>query len=862
MAKGNIELGQSRSVFRRFLLIWIPLALILMIIIWAFYSVQVSSTHTVLKAAEHQAVQLALQSSTMGLANVRSDLLFLSDLTALQNFPSNGGLADKEALAVRFLAFVKRKAIYDQVRFLDERGQEIVRVNWNKGQPQVVASKDLQNKAQQYYVSKMIALDRNEIYVSPLDLNIEQGIIEQPAKPMIRFGTPVYDDQGHKQGVIVLNYMGQRLIDRIKRISATDDIEGHIWLLNSDAYWLLGPSPDDEWGFMYPAKKERRLDKRDGKAWEIIRKGAAQGQFLTNQGLYTYVKLDQLNLGRNNTDAKVITHDQWTLVAYRPAGFLAAKDKGLFRRLMMVFVLLEIMLAAAVGAIAYYSTKRHRAEESVRASEARFRALLESAPDAIVIVNRRGLIELANAQTEHYFGYDRDELLQQPIEILIPEYLRSSDSQRRAEFHANPHLRAMGEGLELFGQRKDGTAFPVEISLSPVHTPQGTIVTAIIRDITARKQAEHLKLEAQERYRELVINLPVGIYRNTMAAPGYFLETNPAMVNMFAADTIEMLSKHTVSDLFRDPENYRAFNDKLIQQGYVRAEEIELVTLRGRVFWAAITAVMKTDVDGNLYCDGVIENIAGRKEIQRQLHLMNDNLSQRSTALEAANHELEAFSYSVSHDLRTPLRAIDGFSRILQNDYLTHLDDRGRNYLDRIRLAAQHMGVLIDDLLKLSRVTRIELSREEIDLYDLASEIMTELIRIEPERVVHFTVTRGIMAYADKNLMRVVLDNLFSNAWKFTSKLAEANIELGKIEQNRQTLYFIRDNGAGFDMTYADKLFGVFQRMHETSEFPGTGIGLATVQRIIHKHGGRIWAESAINMGTTFYFTLAAESLA
>lgn len=861
MTKWNFDLVQSKRVFRLFMLICIPLTLILMSIIWAFYSVQVSSTHTVLKAAEYQAVQLALQSSTMGLNSVRSDLLFLADLTALQKFSNDAGLIDRDPLAIRFLAFVKRKAIYDQVRFLDVYGQEVVRVNWNQGQPQVVAARNLQNKVKQYYVSKTLALDRNEIYISPFDLNIEHGVIEQPVKPMIRFGTPVYDERGHKQGVIVLNYIGQKLIDRIKRISATEDSEGHIWLLNNDAYWLIGSRPEDEWGFMYSAKKDRRLDKLDDSAWEIIRNGAASGQFMTDQGLYTYVKFEQFNLGRNNTDAQVVADDHWILVAHRPAGFLAAKDKGLFQRLMMVFALLEIMLAAAVWAIAYYSARRHQAEESVRASESRFRALLESAPDAIVNVNRQGLIELANAQTEHYFGYSRDELQQKSMEILIPEYLRSGHFLQEVEGRANASSMAMGEGLDLRGRRKDGTEFPVEISMSPVHTPQGSMETVIIRDITARKQAEHLKLEAQERYRELVINLPVGIYRNTLDAPGYFLETNPAMLNMFAANSAGALTKHGVKDLFLKPEHYHAFNEKLIQRGYVRAEEVELVTLRGKSFWAAITAVVKIDVDGNRYCDGVIENIASRKEIQRQLHLMNDSLRQRSVELEAANHELEAFSYSVSHDLRAPLRAIDGFSRILQTDYISLLDDKGRNYLERIRLAAQHMGVLIDDLLKLSRVTRIELSREKIDLYDLANEIMTELMRLEPERVVYFDATPGIMAYADKNLMRVVLDNLFSNAWKFTSKLTEARIELGVLEQNGQVVYFMRDNGAGFDMAYADKLFGVFQRMHETREFPGTGIGLATVQRIIHKHGGRIWAESAINKGTTFYFTLAAEPL-
>ena len=256
----------------------------------------------------------------------------------------------------------------------------------------------------------------------------------------------------------------------------------------------------------------------------------------------------------------------------------------------------------------------------------------------------------------------------------------------------------------------------------------------------------------------------------------------------------------------------------------------------------------------------MIKNISERKEIQRQLQLLNDSLRNRSVELEAANHELEAFSYSVSHDLRAPLRAIDGFGRILHHDYAEQLGVKGQDYLERIRRAAQHMGMLIDDLLKLSRVTRAELLREEVDLSELAQEVMAELRKQDPERVVQFTLRPGLTAHGDRRLMRVVLDNLLSNAWKFTGQRAVANIEFGVMMLHEQPTWFVRDNGAGFDMAYADKLFGVFQRLHDAREFSGTGVGLATAQRIIHKHGGQIWAESEVDAGTTFYFTLASEA--
>lgn len=225
-------------------------------------------------------------------------------------------------------------------------------------------------------------------------------------------------------------------------------------------------------------------------------------------------------------------------------------------------------------------------------------------------------------------------------------------------------------------------------------------------------------------------------------------------------------------------------------------------------------------------------------------------------ALEVANKELEAFSYSVSHDLRAPLRSIDGFSQALLEDYTERLDEQGRDYLHRVRAASQRMAQLIDDMLKLSRVTRAELSREEVDLSALAQEIAVELRRAQPGREVEFTVASGLRVHGDPKLLRIVIENLLGNAWKFTGKRSGARIEFGMTHRDGKPAYFVRDNGVGFDMAYAGKLFGAFQRLHDSREFPGTGIGLATVQRVIHKHGGRVWAEGEVEKGATFYFTL------
>jgi signal transduction histidine kinase len=239
---------------------------------------------------------------------------------------------------------------------------------------------------------------------------------------------------------------------------------------------------------------------------------------------------------------------------------------------------------------------------------------------------------------------------------------------------------------------------------------------------------------------------------------------------------------------------------------------------------------------------------------QRELE---QNVQERTAQLEAANKELEAFSYSVSHDLRAPLRGIDGFSKALLEDYGDNLDETGQQFLNRVRLAAQHMAELIDDLLALSQVTRGELSREQVNLSSLARSVAAKLKQGEPGREVEFDVTDDLLVEGDPRLLLIVIENLLGNAWKFTSKHSHARIEFGIASENGETVYCVRDDGAGFDMTYVDKLFGAFQRVHQATEFQGTGIGLATVGRIIRRHGGRVWAEGEIEKGATFSFTLS-----
>lgn len=302
-----------------------------------------------------------------------------------------------------------------------------------------------------------------------------------------------------------------------------------------------------------------------------------------------------------------------------------------------------------------------------------------------------------------------------------------------------------------------------------------------------------------------------------------------------------------------------AVREALNRTGSVQDAEVELRTRDGLVRHGLLS-LETIEAAGQLSLLILLTDFTGRKHAEEEIRNLNARLevrvAERTEELEASNRELDAFCYSVSHDLRAPLRSIDGFSQALLDDYEAQLDEEGLSHLRRVRAAAQRMGQLIDDLLKLSRVTRTDLRRSHVDITRLAGELLTSLAESEPERRVRTRVQEGIVVKADPALIRVVLENLLGNAWKFSRKVPEASIEVGAETNGPAIQCFVRDNGAGFDMTYANKLFGAFQRLHTQEEFPGTGVGLATVQRIVHRHGGSVRAEGAPGQGATFFFTL------
>lgn len=549
-------------------------------------------------------------------------------------------------------------------------------------------------------------------------------------------------------------------------------------------------------------------------------------------------------------------------------------------------------------------TERKRAEDAMQGSQERFRATFEQAAVGMALVGFDDRFLLVNQRLCDLTGYSQEELLTKSFHDITHPDDHASDRDYGRQIQAGTIDRSSREKRYI---RKDGAILWIALTVSMVRDASGQprYFIAVMEDVTERKRAEEaLQVEAQRlamviaTQRDMVREFNVDAIAERVvdrmheltgadgAAIGFIEEDDlvyRAAVGLVPRDfrmpwntgltgvCLRTGQAMLLPDVLADQRSHK----QLVAQLGVRSAILVPLPDGGRhvgvllVNAARPNAFSERDMQTLQLLAGQVGAVMSRAAaFEAQQHLLAERaerntalereVAQRTAQLQTSNKELEAFAYSVSHDLRAPLRAIDGFSKVLLDRHAAALDEAGRGYLERVRAASQKMSRLIDDLLEISRVTRQEMRPAQVNLTALATAIANELQENDPARDVEWVIEQGLGVHGDELLLRVALTNLLGNAWKFTTKNQTARIEVGAARNNGATTYYVRDDGAGFDMRYADKMFGAFQRLHSTSEFDGTGIGLATVQRIINRHGGHIEAEGIPGKGATFSFTLEA----
>ena len=507
-----------------------------------------------------------------------------------------------------------------------------------------------------------------------------------------------------------------------------------------------------------------------------------------------------------------------------------------------------------------------------------YRLIVEAMSDGAATISPRGVILDVNPRLSLMTGQPSTQLTGAQVLDLVPGASRP-ELTRLLEVGAGGSSR--GE-VELNGP--DGSTVPVLLTVGGFDLDGMLLRCLVLTDLTAQRAAEdrsdaalealreqNIQLkraqaalrESEEWLRAVFDNAPVGI--EDVSPSGKFLRVNPQFCQITGYTADELLSRRIQDITHPDDSEANLARLQCVASGEIDTASVEKRYLRkdGQVVWAEVSYAAVRDPDGSpVLIVGVVRDLTAQRVAEAEVRTLNAGLEarvvERTAELQQANNNLESFSYSVSHDLRAPLRTLSGYSEVLLEDYGERLDETGRGHLGRIQAASERMARLIDDLLQLSRVSRVQINLAPVDLSAEAAAIAAELQFRDPGRRVRFTIQAGVQVMADRGLIRTVVQNLIENAWKFTAKDDDAAIEFASTaSEGGQVCCYVRDNGAGFDPAYAAKLFKPFERLHDATDFPGTGIGLASVARIVERHGGRVWAEGTVGGGATFYFTLA-----
>ena len=788
------------------------------------------------------------------LGEVRSDLQFLAASSHARTLFSR---PDREQaiseLARDFLVFSGEKKRYDQIRFIDAEGQEVVRVNYNNGRPAIVPAEQLQNKRHRYYVRESLHREQGETYVSPFDLNIERHEIELPIKPMLRYGTPVFDEAGRKTGFVMLNYLGGRALDHFRRVSA--GFAGKVLLLDENAYYLVGFRPEQEWGFMFEHKKDERFATHFPDMWRRI--GAeGRGRAKRSEGLISFTRLGMNPTISWGDDRGNCRECDWTIVTLLPADVVDARIRRRLEILAPYSLVVFVLFALGGWVTLSNMARRHAADIRVRD----LNRAIETERDAFVggptVVfkwrNAYGWpVEYVSANVEAVLGYRPEQFREGQLTysgIIAPDFLQALTDEVE---------EARRRGLKRFERRpyqlvaKDGRKLWVRDFTTAVRDETGYITHFIgyLNDVSDLKETER-QLEESRAFIDTVVNAIADPTLVIDVANYQLVLANKAARDLYLAggDPPPGITCHALSHRVEKPctgdDDPCPIREMLTHRRATRVTHRHYDS-RGREIFVELIAAPIFNDKGE-----VIQLIESHRDITERMKLEGE--------LRRSNDELEQFAYAASHDLQEPLRMVTSYLGLLNRKYGGKLDTDADEYIAFAVDGASRMQHLIKDLLEYSRITTQGQAPETVDAGACLEAALANLrIAIEDSggRVESDPMP---LVMADESQLTRLFQNLVGNAIKYHDPERPPEVRVSVAQADHEWRFTVRDNGIGIAPEHRDRVFQIFQRLHGREEYEGTGIGLAVCKKIVERHGGRIELQSEPGEGSVFSFTLPA----
>ncbi|MBI3670698.1 MAG: PAS domain S-box protein [Acidobacteria bacterium] len=837
------------------LISWFLLVLIGAVTAGVYYA-QMKFWRLSLESNETKVVDLVIERIGADFEPALADLLTLSETPELQAYIEHSGEAERAALGDMFLRWSRVKSDYFKMRFLDESGVEVARVNNNHGSPYIVPLEKLQNKSNRYFFTEAFKLAKGQMFITPFDLNIDGGKIEEPPHPTIRFCIPVFDRQERKRGVLLINYEGRKILRRFQE--ETSGSAGHAVLLNSEGYWLRGTKSEDEWGFMTPAGKEKTFGKAFPAAWSRI-SGNESGTFYNQDGFFAFrtmypmaevqrfvlnrVKGDPFPLGR-------IESYQWKIVSFVPEATLQAKSHGNLSRLALVDSLFLVILLVGSWVQANARVNSRRAAASLK----RQAELLDLAHDAIIVWDMHQRIIFWNRGAEGLYGWLREEAIGKSVSALLhsrcPELIEGIQDELLRQGHWSG---------EVTGNRRDGAEVTTFARLALQRGPRGNplAILAIVTDISERKRSEELLRESEEMFRAVAETASDAIV--SLDSQGNIAYVNKKAERLFGHAASDVLGKPITLLM---PERLHDAHRRGLQRFLSTGEPNVIgktVELAGRKkdgsefpFELSLASWKKGE---ETFFTGIIRDITERKRTEEQLHKAKE-------VAEAASRAKSEFLANMSHEIRTPMNGIMGMTELVLD---TDLTAEQREYLGMVKASSDSLLSVINDILDFSKIEagRLDFEAIRFSLRDsLGETIKTLSLRAHQkglELAYHIPPSVPDALLGDPSRLRQIVVNLVGNAIKFTER-GEVVIQVETESQSEQgvCLHFaVTDTGMGIATEKQRVIFEAFTQADGSMarKYGGTGLGLTISYRLVERMGGRMWLDSALGKGSTFHFT-------